>query len=118
MSPRSTRRQFLRGAASGAIGLALAACGLGPSSESSPPTTAPSPSVPPTPTPTASPTPAASAGPSLRERIGQMLLVGFRGLTVDQAPEIVADIRDRKLGGILLFDTDQPTHSSIRNIRD
>jgi beta-N-acetylhexosaminidase len=47
-----------------------------------------------------------------------MLLVGFRGLTVDQASEVVADIRDRNLGGVLLYDTDLPTHSAIRNIRD
>lgn len=45
-----------------------------------------------------------------------MLLVGFRGLTVDEAGEAVADIRDRHLGGILLFDTDQPTHGKVRNI--
>lgn len=45
-----------------------------------------------------------------------MLLVGFRGLTVDQASEIAADIRDQNLGGILLFDTDQPTHSKVRNV--
>jgi beta-N-acetylhexosaminidase len=45
-----------------------------------------------------------------------MLLVGFRGLTVDQAGEVVADIRDLNLGGILLFDTDQPTHSDVRNV--
>jgi len=47
-----------------------------------------------------------------------MLLVGFRGLTVDLASEVVADIRDRNLGGVLLYDTDLPTHSAIRNIRD
>jgi len=47
-----------------------------------------------------------------------MLLVGFRGLTVDQASEVVADIRERNLGGVLLYDTDLPTHSAIRNIRD
>jgi beta-N-acetylhexosaminidase len=45
-----------------------------------------------------------------------MLLVGFRGLTVAQASSIATDIRDRNLGGILLYDTDQPTHSSVRNI--
>jgi beta-N-acetylhexosaminidase len=52
----------------------------------------------------------------LRERIGQMLLVGFRGLTVPQATSIVADIRDHNLGGVLLFDKDLPTHSDLRNI--
>lgn len=45
-----------------------------------------------------------------------MLLVGFRGLTVEEASEIASDIRDRNLGGILLFDTDQPTHSAVRNV--
>jgi len=45
-----------------------------------------------------------------------MLLVGFRGLTVAQARVIAADIRDRNLGGILLYDTDLPTHSLARNI--
>jgi len=34
--------------------------------------------------------------------IGQMLLVGFRGLTVAEAPTIAADIRDRGLGRVLL----------------
>jgi beta-N-acetylhexosaminidase len=45
-----------------------------------------------------------------------MLLVGFRGLTVEAAGEIASDIQDRNLGGILLFDTDQPTHSKVRNV--
>jgi beta-N-acetylhexosaminidase len=45
-----------------------------------------------------------------------MLLVGFRGLTVDAAGEIVSDIQDRNLGGVVLFDTDQSTHSQVRNV--
>ncbi len=45
-----------------------------------------------------------------------MLLVGFRGLTVEEATDIAADIRDRNMGGILLFDTDQPTHGAVRNV--
>jgi len=45
-----------------------------------------------------------------------MLLVGFRGLTVDQASEIAADIEGRNLGGILLFDSDLPTRSKVRNV--
>src|SRR5439155_17814198 len=117
-SARSSRRRFLLGAANGALRLVLAACGLGQSSASSASTASAGSSIPRPPTPTLSPTPSATAGPSLRERIGQMLLVGFRGLTADQAPEIIADIRDRNLGGVLLFDTDQPTHSAVRNIRD
>lgn len=45
-----------------------------------------------------------------------MLLVGFRGLKAEDAGEIAGDIQARNLGGILLFDTDQPTHSKVRNI--
>jgi beta-N-acetylhexosaminidase len=45
-----------------------------------------------------------------------MLLVGFRGLTVDDTSPIVADIRDRGLGGVVLFDFDTPTNSPVRNI--
>ncbi len=45
-----------------------------------------------------------------------MLLVGFRGLTVSAAAGTVADIRDRGLGGILLFDYDTPTGTYNRNI--
>lgn len=45
-----------------------------------------------------------------------MLLVGFRGLKVEDAGEIADDIGARNLGGILLFDTDQPTHSKVRNV--
>jgi beta-N-acetylhexosaminidase len=102
-----------------AVGGVLAACDLGRSGSMTPvPTTlAPSPPAPtpvsPTPT-TASASASATARP-LRERIGQMLLVGFRGLTVDQAATTVTDIRDRNLGGILLFSVDQPT-GGLRNI--
>jgi beta-N-acetylhexosaminidase len=106
-----TRRRFLAGLGGGLAAIILAACGVEPSSRPSS-----SPSSAPSPTATPLPPPSAASGPSLRERIGQMLLVGFRGLTVDDAGDVVADIRDRNLGGILLFDTDQPTHSSVRNV--
>ena len=78
--------------------------------------TSPSPTEappPPTPTPT-------SSGPfgdlDLRAKIAQMLLVGFRGQTVREASRTVADIRDRGLGGILLFDYDSPTGTYRRNV--
>jgi beta-N-acetylhexosaminidase len=45
-----------------------------------------------------------------------MLLVGFRGVTVDDNSPIVQDIRDRGLGGVVLFDFDTPTNSPVRNI--
>lgn len=45
-----------------------------------------------------------------------MLLVGFRGPTVAAASGTVADIRDRGLGGVVLFDYDTPTGTYGRNI--
>ncbi len=108
-----SRRRFLTSLAWGAGALVLAACTpRTPASRLPSASAASSPVATPSLTPTASPTP----GPSLREKIGQMLLVGFRGTTVATAATILADIRERNLGGVLLFDTDQPTHSAVRNI--
>jgi beta-N-acetylhexosaminidase len=106
-----TRRRFLASLGGGVAAIVLAACGIERSTQATP---SPSASASPTATPLQQPT--ATPGPSLRDKIGQMLLVGFRGLTFDEAAEVVADIRDRNLGGILLFDTDQPTHSAVRNV--
>lgn len=49
--------------------------------------------------------------------IGQMLMAGFRGFTVDEDSAIVRDIRDRGLGGVILFDHDMLLGSGRRNIR-
>jgi beta-N-acetylhexosaminidase len=53
---------------------------------------------------------------SLGVKIGQMLMIGFRGLSVAEAPGIAADIRERRIGGVVLFDYDVPLHSPSRNI--
>ena len=64
-----------------------------------------------------------SAGRSIEEsvplevKIGQMLMVGFRGLRVDDDHPIVSDIRDRHLGSTLLFDYDVPSKTPVRNIQ-
>jgi beta-N-acetylhexosaminidase len=107
-----TRRRFLASLAGGFAAIVLAACGIERSTEATPSSSARAShsGTPPLAEPTATP------GPSLRDKIGQMLLVGFRGLTIEEAAEVVADIRDRNLGGILLFDTDQPTHGAVRNV--
>ncbi|MDM8558765.1 glycoside hydrolase family 3 N-terminal domain-containing protein [Candidatus Parabeggiatoa sp. HSG14] len=52
---------------------------------------------------------------SLETKIGQMLLVGFRGLTVEQSD--VRDILDLQIGGVLLFDYDVARHKPVRNIQ-
>jgi beta-N-acetylhexosaminidase len=52
----------------------------------------------------------------LDAKIGQMILVGFRGLELTSTSPVVKDIRERNLGGVVLFDYDVPTASSLRNI--
>ena len=53
----------------------------------------------------------------LAEHIGQMLIVGFRGLEVDEKSPIVKDIRQGRVGGVILFDYDVALNSSTRNIQ-
>lgn len=45
-----------------------------------------------------------------------MVLVGFRGLTVEPDSPIARDLVDRNLGGTILFDTDLPLDGATRNI--
>jgi beta-N-acetylhexosaminidase len=47
---------------------------------------------------------ASASSPSLREKIGQLLIVGFRGLTPAECAPIVRDIRENHIGGVILFD--------------
>ena len=54
--------------------------------------------------------------PALDEKIGQLLLVGFRGQTLEQAPTLVEDIQQRHLGGVILFDYDVQLGRAGRNI--
>ena len=107
-----SRRRFLVTAGWAAGAVVLAACTRQGSTAS--PSLAPSPT--PTPARTPGPSPVATPAVPLREKIGQMLLVGFRGTSVAEASAVVADIRERHLGGVVLFDRDQPTGSAVRNI--
>jgi len=54
---------------------------------------------------------------SLDVKIGQMLIVGFRGLSVNYNSPIVRDIKKYYLGGVILFDYDMVLKSWKRNIR-
>jgi beta-N-acetylhexosaminidase len=45
-----------------------------------------------------------------------MLMVGFRGMEVGDDHFIAADIQERNLGGVVLFDYDVPSESPERNI--
>ncbi len=53
---------------------------------------------------------------SLEEKVGQMLLVGFRGMALEEDSPILRIIRDTHLGGVVLFDYDVPSGSFRRNI--
>ncbi|MHC4636182.1 MAG: beta-N-acetylhexosaminidase [Planctomycetota bacterium] len=50
-------------------------------------------------------------------QIGQMLMVGFRGLDVNDNSAIIQDIKNRHIGGVILFDRDVPGRTDIRNIK-
>ena len=54
---------------------------------------------------------------SLDIKIGQMLNIGFRGLSAGAASAIVKSIEDNHIGGVVLFDYDVPADSSLRNIQ-
>lgn len=59
---------------------------------------------------------ALSLSDSLDFKIGQMLLVGFRGLAFSDTSAIARDIRERHLGAVILFDYDVPSKTFGRNI--
>ncbi len=58
----------------------------------------------------------AEADDDLRNMIGQMLMVGFRGFEVTETDRIVEDLTRRNLGGVILFDYDVPSSTPERNI--
>jgi beta-N-acetylhexosaminidase len=114
-SPRLTRRALLS-LAVGGVATAVAACAqatrsvrASPSSASGIPSSTPSTAGTPLPTPT-------FPAVSLAAKVAQMLLVGFRGTDADSAGSILSDIRERSLGGVVLFSRDQPTGNPVRNI--
>jgi beta-N-acetylhexosaminidase len=53
---------------------------------------------------------------TLEDQIGQMLLVGFRGTTLEADNHIISDIEEYNLGGVILYEKDGPTQSRPRNI--
>jgi beta-N-acetylhexosaminidase len=62
------------------------------------------------------PAAAAEGTPALDVKIGQMVMVGFRGLAVSDDHPVARDIRMRHIGGVILFDYDVPTRTYDRNI--
>ncbi len=117
------RRTLLRGALIAAAGLPLLGCSEREPSGATATTVpggSPSSGTPLLGTPTAEPaateTPTPLPEVSLPEKVGQMVLVGFRGLTAGPDSAIAHDLIDRYLGGVILFDSDLPSGSATRNI--
>lgn len=55
-----------------------------------------------------------SSGPSLREMIGQLLLVGFRGCRPEECAAVVRALREDHVGGLILFDQEMADGSRAR----
>lgn len=105
---RRLSRALRSAAAAAVIALCLAGCGAyGPSP--SPSTSAPSPA--PTPTPTPTPTVDPLAGLDLRQRVGQLFIVGTQ---IDAAtPATMAAVTDRHAGGIFLHGRSQAGAAAV-----
>jgi beta-N-acetylhexosaminidase len=54
--------------------------------------------------------------PSLREKIGQMLIMGFEGKTVTEQSEITRYITEDNIGGVILFDFNPKSQTFDKNI--
>lgn len=54
---------------------------------------------------------------SLKEKIGQMLILGFKGTTLNPDDAIVKSIIAQQIGGVILFDYDYPTKTYDHNIK-
>src|SRR5512136_791325 len=55
--------------------------------------------------------------PELDVKIGEMILAGFRGYALSDKNPIIADLKDRYVGGVVLFDYDVAYGKYKRNIK-
>ncbi|MDD4848661.1 MAG: glycoside hydrolase family 3 protein [Bacteroidales bacterium] len=53
---------------------------------------------------------------TLEEKAAQMVMIGFRGTSLQEQPQIIYDIQTIKIGGVVLFEYDLPSQSRPRNI--
>ncbi len=53
---------------------------------------------------------------NIRQKIGQLFLLGFQGERLDPSHPLLADIRERNLGGVILFDRHLATGNETNNI--
>ncbi len=54
----------------------------------------------------------------LEQKIGQMLMVGFHGITADKNSQICKDIRKYNIGAVILFDYNPVNKSKPKNIKN
>ncbi len=55
---------------------------------------------------------------SLRNKIGQMLIMGFSGCEIDDNSPVVKWLKEDGLGGVLLFDFDMPANCYGKNLKN
>jgi beta-N-acetylhexosaminidase len=122
-APLISRRALVLGAAAGGVAAFLAACAPSPSvapsprasASPAPPLATSTPTAGPTVRPSPSPPPSASPVLDLHRKIAGILVVGFRGATLDDAPWVRTALARDGLGGVILFDRDQRT-GGARNV--
>lgn len=54
---------------------------------------------------------------SLKEKIGQLFLMGFRGNDISEHSEVLNMIKEHKPGGVILFDKDMVHDQPVHNIK-
>lgn len=55
---------------------------------------------------------------SLRDKIGQMLIIGFHGKVIDEKSPIAQSIEQDNIGGVILFDFNQQSQTFDKNIEN
>ena len=55
---------------------------------------------------------------SLRQKIGQMLVIGFSGCEIDEQSPVVQWLKKDGLGGVILFDVDLPSNQQGKNLKN
>jgi beta-N-acetylhexosaminidase len=114
-----SRRRFLIGSSAAFGALAAACSGLTTESPTPVRSLVPTGQLTPTPPPQPSATgPTPSPRPPLRERIARLLVVGFRGTTLTPNSQLIADIRDLGLGGVILFGSNVTSASQLKLLTD
>jgi beta-N-acetylhexosaminidase len=121
---RISRRDILRAGFLGSASLVVAACAsrlpsVVPSATVTPvpPSASPTPPQPPSVSaPVPSPSESAHREPTLAEVVAGLVVVGFRGIRLSDAPWLRTELATSGLGGVILFDRDQLTGGE-RNVR-